>query len=376
MRTKLSFFVVGILGLALVACGEDLPPPQPPPPPPPPPAAPPPPPPAPEPPPPPPKLSMPELESTTVRSMVDALNQRDAGKYADLFTTDAVFKNAPGPDTTGKDAIVAQFRQLFGTFPDFKFSVDHVWQKGDMAAITWSWTGTDTGGFLGNKPTGRPAGIEGASVAWFNPDGLIKEMHVYDDTQMIATQLDPRAKKGSFRAPPKHEMPMETIASTGPDEDKLLEPAKAFYTALDDKKEADAVAFLTDDSSYDDFTMPAGVKGKKDFKVVYKSWVTAFPDFKQMPLTNQFAVENYVISEGLFTGTNKGPLGGAPPTKRPVSTHFLDILHFKDGKILRAFTWSDSTEMTAELHPPKPAPPVSAAAKAAAPAAPAAPKSP
>ncbi len=365
MRTTfaVALLVATSSALALGGCGADTPPPAPPPSPPPL-IAPPPPPPEPEP-PPPPKPPLAELEAATFRSMVDALNQHEPGKYADLFTADAVFKNAPNPDTVGKDAIVTQFRQLFAAFPDFKFAIERVWQKGNMAAMTWSWTGTDTGGYLGNKPTGRAAGLECASVLWFNPDGLIKELHVYDDAQMVATQLDARSKKGSFRAPPAMPAGSETLAAKGPEDDRTLEPANAFYTALDDKKEADVLGFVTDDSTYEDFTVPVGGKGKKDFKSFYRSYVTAFPDFKQMPFTNQFAVGDTVISEGLFTGVNKGPLGPNRATNRPVSVHFLDIVHFRDGKIARYHTWSDATELLAELHPPKPAPPAPPAPPAA-----------
>jgi steroid delta-isomerase-like uncharacterized protein len=366
MRTKIAaMLMVGTVAL-LNACGGEEPPPQPPPPPPPvvetPPvetAAPTP--------PPPPKPTLGELEATSMKGVVDALNAHDAAKYAALFTTDAVSKEWGTPDATGREAIAGRIQPLFTAFPDLKFAFDHAWIKGNVVASRWAWTGTDTGGLMGAKPTGRPAGIHGAAVAWYGDDGLIKELHIYQDGGTLMSQLDPKAKKGSFRAPPELRDHTETtVAADGADDAKVLGVAKLLYSAMDDKKEADVVGLFNDDSTYDDFTMPASLKGQKEWKATYKSYVSAFPDFKE-PISMQMAVQDYVISEGVFNGTHKGALGPIRATGKPVSVHFLDIIHVKDGKVAHVLTWWNSAEFLTQIGKMKP--PGAAAAGGAAPAA-------
>jgi steroid delta-isomerase-like uncharacterized protein len=374
MRTIIAAaLIVGLV--TLNGCGDDVPPPQTPPPPPPsPPAALAPPvdtsPPTPL---APPKPSMAEMQLTSVKAVVDALNAHDAQKYAALFAADALDKGAGEPDASGRDTIATRIQQLFTAFPDFKIAVDRVWQKGNLAVASWGWTGTDTGGFMGAKPTGRPAGVQGASLAWYNDDGLIKELHRYDDVGTVMNQLDPKAKKNGFRAPPTLASTMDVVTSTGagtPDEDKTLDVAKAAYTAVDNKKEADVLAVATDDTVIDDYTMPTTTKGLKDWKAMYKTYTSAFPDFKQMPMTNQVAVKDYVVSEGVLSGTHKGALGPLKATGKPVSIHFVDITQWKDGKLTRFQTWANSVELLTEIGIIKPP----GAAAPAAPSAPAAPK--
>jgi predicted ester cyclase len=163
------------------------------------------------------------------------------------------------------------------------------------------------------------------------------------------SQLDPKAKKGTFRTPPSLPTSMDVIASTGaPDEDKLIDTAKGLYTALDNKKAADVMALFTEESTAEDYTMPATLKGLKDWKAMYDTYVGAFPDFKQA-LSTQLAVKDYVITEGVFNGTHKGALGPIRATGKPVSLHFVDIAQFKDGKISHFWTWANAAEMLAEI---------------------------
>jgi len=374
MRTKSILALLGTLAFSVYGCGGEEPVPQAPPPPPPIEAPPPPPLFVPEP-PPPPKPSMAELQHKAMKAIADAYNTHSIDKFGPLFTEDLVIK-ASGQETTGRDQYVARQQKLLTAVPDLKFAFDHAWSKGNVAVTTWSWTGTDTGGLHDGKPTGRPVGVEGLTIVWFNDDGLVKEAHIYSNRGTLDAQLDPKAKKGSFRPVPTQEMPVETIGSTGsPDEDKLLDAVKPFYVALDEKKEADVLSFGTDDTTIDDYTDPAQVKGKKELKATYGKWVKHFPDFKQLPLTNQWAVQDFVISEGVFTGTNKVGIGGHPPSNKPASIHFVDIVQLKDGKIAHLWTFANDHELMEQIAPKKPAPPVSSAPQAKGGAAPkAAPK--
>jgi uncharacterized protein (TIGR02246 family) len=297
----------------------------------------------------PPKLSLAELQLASAKAFADALNQHDPEKYAALFTPDGIERASGQPEAAGHDAIVAGVTQLFAAIPDFKIGFSRVWQKGNFLACAWAWTGTDTGGFMGNKPTGRPVGLEGISTAIYTDEGLVKELHRYADDATLVSQLDPKAKKGTFRAPPTLPTSTDVVAAAGSaDEDKALDVAKAFYGALDNKKAADVMAIFTEESTADDFTMPATFKGLKDWKKMYDAYVGAFPDFQEA-LTTQVAIKEYVVTEGVLNATHKGALGPIRATGKPVSLHFVDVVQFKDGKISHLWTWANGAELLTEI---------------------------
>ena len=291
---------------------------------------------------PPPAPPLAELQLTSLKAAAAALNQHDLRSYVSLFTRDAVHKEAAARDVVGRDDIARRMQLLFTSFPDLKFSFDKVWQKGNVAVATWHWNGTDTGGFLGKKATGRKAGVQGITVGFYNSDGLVREVHVYEDGVNLVQQLDASAKAGTFRAPPADApAALEVVVSGGgADETQGLAVAKTFYDALETKKEPAASALFGADATIDDFALPprAG-KGPGTWKALYGSWLANFGNYTELPLYNQLAVNDYVISERVLKGT----LGAA------VNLHCLDIAQLKDGKILHFWTWSNSLELVAQV---------------------------
>jgi len=285
-----------------------------------------------------------ELQLTSLKAAADAINQHDAHKYASVFTRDAIHKEAAARDVVGREDIARRMQLLFTSFPDFKFSFDRVWQKGNVAVATWHWNGTDTGGFLGAKATGRKAGVQGVSVGFYNSDGLVREIHVYEDGQTIVQQLDAASPPASFRTPPA-DAPgtMEVLASTGGADEALgLATAKTLYDALEAKKEPTATALFDAAATLDDFALPPRVgKGHGTWKALYASWLGNFGNYTQLPLYNQLAVNDYVISERVLKGTV--PLGS------PVSLHCIDIVQVKEGKIVHFWSWSNTLELIAQV---------------------------
>ncbi len=362
MRSRSTFvglaLVVGFSGL--VACGGAEPPPP----------APPPPPVLPSdtapvasaaptdttPPPAPPKPAMSDMQVATLKSLVAAMNAHDPKAVGAVFTSDATLKSAPDPDVVGRDAIVAGFTWVFGTVPDWQLGISRILLKGNVAVITWAFAGTDSGTGFGGKPTKRALGHEGSSVLWFSDDGLVKEQHDYDDGGVRKAQLDPKAKAGSFRPVPTVSNAMAVTASTGgPDEDALLAAGNKIYAAMDTLKLDTIMSVVADDVVFTDYTMPAPIKGSKDLKKLFGEYIKAIPDMHQMPLSNQWAIGKYVVSEGLIQGTNKGPFMGMPATKKPLAVHFLDIIQLDGGKEKVCETYMNSVELLTQLGLVKPA---------------------
>jgi len=91
---------------------------------------------------------------------------------------------------------------------------------------------------------------------------------------------------------------------------------------------------LADDVTY---RAPGGIdgQGKEACAQFFAGWLGAFPDahveVHAVHITGDVAVE-----EGTFTGTHDGvlhsPAGDIPPTGRPVTVGYIQVLRFHGGK--------------------------------------------
>jgi len=290
--------------------------------------------------PPPPETSLAEKQLAALRTATEAMNAHDLGRYAELFTKNVIHKEAAAQDIRGRNEMNMRMGLLFKAFPDFKFQFQHVYQKDSVAIATWKWTGTDTGGYIERKPTNRRAGLHGVTVGFFNQDGAIREVHFYQDGVTVATQLDPKAKSGSFRVVPEDPtgaQPKSTLSNNGDEEVKALATSKAFYEALEKQDKGALAALATDDMIVEDMaTLPRTDKGKAATDALVADWTKAFGTFTELPLYNQVAVGNTVIVERVLNGKMSG---------RPVKLHALDILEVKDGKVQKLTVYSDTLEL-------------------------------
>jgi len=361
MRVLLSAALFASM-LSLVACGEDTPAPQAPPPTPPPPlaiaaATPASPPADTTPPPPAPKPSMADMIATATKAEVDAINAHDAQKFASLFAADGVrrFVGTPPPDEVGRDAIVASLQHAFATLPDFKLAISRMWIKDNVRITTEDWNATDSGaGYHGAKPTGRPVGVTAATVAVFGDDGLIKELRIYGDGVTLMKQLDPKAKPDTFRVPPALAVSYETIVAGGPSEDANLQTTKAMWQSWDDHRN-DAVMGYYAPGATGDFNATMKTKDVTAMKKSNAMEWSAFPDLKG-PCSAMWAIGDYTICEGVDTGTFKNNLGPYKANGKIVTTHYVDILQWKDGKIVRDQLFANGFEFLTQIGALKPPP--------------------
>ncbi len=293
-----------------------------------------------------PKLTMTELQTKANKASIEAWNSHDAKKVAALFAADGVLKVPGMPDAKGTDAITTDAQMVLAGFPDFKAAYSNIVTKGNTQVLEWTTTGTNTGEWMGQKATGRPMGINGVSVVTYNDDGLIKEEHRYFDVPTISSQLDAKAKDGTFR--PVAKLPAATENHVAKDDAAVLGKVNEIYAAMDTGKIDAVMAFYTDDTTFDDFSSPATAKGKKANKDWLNGLLTGFPDAKQMNPT-QVVADGWVISEGVFNGTHKGTFGPLKATNKPVSVHYVDVWQLKDGKVATARTYLNSLELLVQV---------------------------
>lgn len=288
----------------------------------------------------PPEPSLAEKQLTALRAATEAMNAHDLNRYAELFTKNVIHREASAQDIRGRNEMNMRMGLLFKAFPDFKFQFERVYQKDSVAVATWKWTGTDSGGYIERKPTNRRAGLYGVTVGFFNQDGAIREVHFYQDGVTVASQLDPKAKAGSFRAAPEDPTgakPRAAVSNNGDEEVKALAATKAFYEALEKQDKGALAALVTDDMTVDDLAaLPRADKGKAASDALVADWTKAFGAFTELPLYNQVAVGNTVIVERVLNGKMSG---------RAVKLHALDIVEVLDGKVRKLTVYSDTLEL-------------------------------
>ena len=340
--------VVSLLTMtaALAACGPDAPPPVAPQPP-----APPPPPTTTAEPvveaPPPPKPSIAEMQKAGLMTALQGLNGHDPKMFASVYADDALISVAGLNEVNGRAGVERNMAEWFEVFSKAKLGFSRVWVKGPTMILEWVINGTHHGELFGVKGTEQPIGHYGLSIVHFNNDGKVEREDRYGELGAVMTQVGAAGAKAKPRPIPEVPAAPETIIAKG-DEEKNLDVAKVLLTALENKKEADFTAALTDDIEQDGVFHLETSKGKDGAKKFFKGFTTAFPDAK-FDVKKAFAIGDYAIVMSTMNATHKGALGTIAATKKPVAVHLVDIFKIKDGKVARAWTYQNSLEMQQQL---------------------------
>jgi ketosteroid isomerase-like protein len=85
------------------------------------------------------------------------------------------------------------------------------------------------------------------------------------------------------------------------------------------------------------FIAPGGMhgEGKAACAAFFGSWFGAFSD-AHVDIQCVHIIDDVVVEEGTFTGTQdgvlRGPMGDVPPTGRWVKVDYIQVLRFRDGK--------------------------------------------
>jgi steroid delta-isomerase-like uncharacterized protein len=292
--------------------------------------------------------TMAELQKQTTMGIAQAMNAHDAKKMAGFYTENAVIKMAGMPDVTGREAIAAMWQKNFDMVSNSKGGATRVFMKGDVVVVEFAWAGTDSGGMGGMKATEKPVGAQGVDVMWFTPDGLVKEQHTYTDMGTIMSQVGASKQKGRPVPTVPTAMPTVIVATGSAEETKNVAAATKMFAAFEKKSSDDFMGGASDDITWDDMTQPETMKGKAAGKKYFAAMTTAFPDVKSTT-TNAWGVGDVVIAEGTLTGTQKGAFFGIPATKKPINLHGVDIMQFKDGKIVAGRSYGNGAEMAMQL---------------------------
>jgi steroid delta-isomerase-like uncharacterized protein len=292
--------------------------------------------------------TMAELQKQTHAGLAMAMNAHDAKKTASFYTENAVIKMAGMPDVTGRDAIAAMWQMNWDMASNAKAGANRIFVKGDVVVVEFAWAGTHSGNMGPIKATEKPIGAQGVDIMWFAVDGLIKEQHTYMDMGTIMSQIGASKQKGRAVPTVPSAMPAVAVATGSAEETKNVDAATKMFAAFEKKSADDFMGGASDDITWDDMTQPETMKGKAAGKKYFAAMTTAFPDVKSTT-TNAWGVGDVVIAEGTLSGTQKGAFFGIPATKKPINLHGVDIMQFKDGKIVAGRSYGNGAEMAMQL---------------------------
>ena len=99
---------------------------------------------------------------------------------------------------------------------------------------------------------------------------------------------------------------------------------------------------------------PSGVvEGIDGFRGLAQAFVTAAPDMK-LAIRNTWEVDDTIIVEGVYSGTQSGPLATpdgseTPATGRSFSFPYVDILRARDGKFVEHRLYWDNAAFLTQL---------------------------
>ena len=116
-----------------------------------------------------------------------ALSQGDLTVVDSLVAADAV-DHQPKPPGYPPETIPALKKFITdwrSAFPDLKITVDKMVGEGDQVVIYSTMTGTNTGSFMGMKPTGKSIKVEGFDLVRIENGKMVEHWGVVDNNAMM-----------------------------------------------------------------------------------------------------------------------------------------------------------------------------------------------
>lgn len=106
-----------------------------------------------------------EQDAADVATRWEAVwNAGDVSLYDELAPSDLTHHWGAGQDTTSREEFKDRMGAFFTAFPDLRLTQEEPLVDGDLAAIRWTFTGTQTGPIFGFEPTGAEITTTGINI--------------------------------------------------------------------------------------------------------------------------------------------------------------------------------------------------------------------
>ena len=109
---------------------------------------------------------------------------------------------------------------------------------------------------------------------------------------------------------------------------------------------------LIDELVHDEFVeheeFPGLPPGKESIRFFVTTMREAFPDLTTT-IEDIIVEDKKVVSRLRFSGTHRGEFGGIPPTGKKIDVQAIDILAYRDGKLIEHWGVTDQMAMMQQL---------------------------
>jgi steroid delta-isomerase-like uncharacterized protein len=255
-------------------------------------------------------------------------------------------------NTRGRERVVKQYDDLLGAFDDRRFVASRTWltdstQTLNTQAMEWTMTGLQARAWQGVPPTGKPVTIKGLMLLWATDDGIITEVHVYFDEDVIKGQLGagPLDLRG-LPTPAAPGGPSKVLERTGSAAAEKANVAtfRAMLQALEDGHEPAFLATMTEDVGVFTLDDAEPLRGRDAARSYFKNVRRGVRQVDTV-VENAWGVGSFVIVEYSITGLQIAPLPRIPLAGseglHPLHTQFVDIAEIQDGKIAQIWRYCD-----------------------------------
>jgi predicted ester cyclase len=131
-----------------------------------------------------------EQRVAVARDLVASVfNGHDPGRGRDFFTADAKWHGGALGTIAGVDNIVGLLTGFISGLPDIQVVTQDVIASGDLVAMRFVGTATQTGDVLGIPKTGKSIRWDSVDIYKITDDGKISEQWSFQDMAAILSQL-------------------------------------------------------------------------------------------------------------------------------------------------------------------------------------------
>lgn len=124
--------------------------------------------------------------------------------------------------------------------------------------------------------------------------------------------------------------------------------ATDFYSRVFNKGDLDALDDFVHPEAVDYNPLPGQAKGREGIRQTIGMYLTAF-DSRHADIEEMLVQDDLVVSRLRYSGTHTGDFMGIEPTEKRVETYGLEMVRFRDGKIVERWGLVDVPSILNQL---------------------------
>ena len=264
------------------------------------------------------------------RYFEEVLNKGNVSLLDELMDENYVMKQPNGQEIRGRAGSKQYFSQMRSQFaPDIHVTIDEMVAEGDQVVVTGTWEGTQTGAFQGIPATGKNFKYL-YSATYKVAGGKIASGRIVSDTMTLFQQLGVTPPAFAQTEEANKAVIRRTVEEIW---------NKGNVSLIPEQIAADYVAHNAGGTDY---------RGHDGFREMVTGTRAAFPDMRYA-IDNLVCEGDKVVCNCTITGTNTGPMMGAPPTGKKISIKQTYISTVKDGKSVETWALADRLSLFQQL---------------------------